>query len=117
VCTVRVRVCTVRLSLFLETSVPECCQTHKVKTLMNKKNVTTQANDFGNRLTIKDLPVELAELSDEALSQVCGGSNVKSHVIFPWTIVGGWGIGPEDEVNVGIKYLYLGAPPDPAIDP
>jgi hypothetical protein len=40
---------------------------------MNKKNVTTQANDSENRFTIKDLPVELAELSDETLSKVCGG--------------------------------------------
>jgi hypothetical protein len=40
---------------------------------MNRKSLTPQGNDFGNRLTIKDLPIEFVELPDEALSQVCGG--------------------------------------------
>jgi|GEM_PF-6541854 len=43
---------------------------------MHKKNLTTQANDFANRITGQNLPIELelAELSEEALSQVCGGT-------------------------------------------
>jgi hypothetical protein len=39
---------------------------------MNKKNLTTQMNNSANRLTIKDLPAEMVEMSDEALSQVWG---------------------------------------------
>jgi bacteriocin leader peptide (microcyclamide/patellamide family) len=40
---------------------------------MDKKNLMSQIAQPANRLTIKDLPVELIELSDEALSQVWGG--------------------------------------------
>ena len=41
---------------------------------MNTKNLTPQIGKAVNYLNIQDLPVELVELSDEALSQVCGGT-------------------------------------------
>ena len=106
--------CKVRLSLFLKASVPECGQTHKVKTLMNKQNVTTQANDSGDRLTIKDLPVELAELSDEALSQVCGGIITDlSQFIFNGSLrFGGGGDGSGAGAGATRHYYYLAPPPD-----
>lgn len=40
---------------------------------MKKKNITPQIAKSVNCLSIQDLPVELVELSDEALSQVYGG--------------------------------------------
>jgi hypothetical protein len=40
---------------------------------MPKKNLTNQANNSANRLTIQDVFAELIELSNEALSQVWGG--------------------------------------------
>jgi hypothetical protein len=41
---------------------------------MNKKNLMIQTNDSVNSITDQDLSAEMVELSDEALSQVCGGA-------------------------------------------
>jgi hypothetical protein len=41
---------------------------------VHKKNLIPQAILPVNPITIQDLPTELVELSDEALSQVWGGS-------------------------------------------
>jgi len=48
---------------------------------MDNKNLMTPGNDSVNPLTIQNLPIELAELSEEVLSQVRGG--VEYHV-GPW---------------------------------
>ena len=41
---------------------------------MDNKDLTTPGNDSVNLLTTQDLPIELAELSEEVLSQVRGGA-------------------------------------------
>ena len=41
---------------------------------MPKKTLTNQANNFANRIASQNLATEMVELSDEALSQVWGGS-------------------------------------------
>jgi hypothetical protein len=43
---------------------------------MNKKNSMIQTNDSVNSITDQDLSAEMVELSDEALSQVCGGAKL-----------------------------------------
>jgi hypothetical protein len=40
---------------------------------MDNKDLMTPGNDSVNPLTIQNLPIELAELSEEVLSQVRGG--------------------------------------------
>jgi hypothetical protein len=79
--------------------VPGYYQTHKVKTLMTKKNLISQANDSANSVA------ELIELSDEALSGVRGGEidvvkNLKlGPVPFP--------ISPCDPLKVSVKLSSL----------
>ena len=41
---------------------------------MDNKDLMTPGNDSVNPLTIQNLPIELAELSEEVLSQVRGGA-------------------------------------------
>ena len=41
---------------------------------MDSKDLMTPGNDSVNPLTIQNLPIELAELSEEVLSQVRGGA-------------------------------------------
>jgi hypothetical protein len=66
--------CRIKLNLFFKRTVPKYYQTYKVKTFMNKKNLMIQTNDLVNSITDQDLSAEMVELSDEALSQVCGGA-------------------------------------------
>jgi len=48
---------------------------------MHEKNLRTQTNDSGNRLTIQDLSFEFAEMSEEDLQQVVGGVRVNLPII------------------------------------
>ena len=40
---------------------------------MNKKNLTTQANNSVSPLTVKHPPADMVELSEEEMSQITGG--------------------------------------------
>jgi hypothetical protein len=54
-----------------------CTDTTKLigeKTLMNKKDLTSQVVNSVNLITTQDLPTELAELSEENLQLVVGGT-------------------------------------------
>jgi len=48
---------------------------------MDNKDLMTPENDSVNPLTIQNLPIELAELSEEVLSQVRGGA---TEYAAPW---------------------------------
>lgn len=63
---------------------------------MHKKNLTTETNDSGNRLTIEDLSVEFAEMSEEDLKQfVVAGVRVNLPII-------------REELGSGIVHLDKG---------
>ena len=51
---------------------------------MNKKNLMPQAAQPVNRTTVGQLPPELAELSEEALSQVGGDAYSSTSVLAGW---------------------------------
>ena len=42
---------------------------------MDNKKLTSQSAQPVNNLTIQELPIDLVELSEEALSQICGGGS------------------------------------------
>jgi hypothetical protein len=42
---------------------------------MDKKKLTSQVAQPVSKLPVQNTPIKLVELSDEALSQVCGGGN------------------------------------------
>lgn len=66
---------------------------------MNKKNLMSQMVNPINSLTIKDLPVELLELSEEDLQQVVGGTKLPELPLsLSFTINENW------SVNLGVKF-------------
>ena len=69
---------------------------------MNKKNSMIQTNDSVNSITDQDLFTEMVELSDEALSQVCGGARRKPKPTFrPPNLPGGSGGAPDNRIPSG----------------
>ena len=67
---------------------------------MNKKNSMIQANDLVNSITDQNLFTEMVELSDEALSQVCGGARRKP-TFRPPNLPGGSGGAPDNRIPSG----------------
>jgi hypothetical protein len=64
---------------------------------MHQKKLIPQATTPINCITIQDLPSELVELSDEALSQVCGGNY--AYFIGGFVMLGGGGNVKLEEPN------------------
>jgi hypothetical protein len=63
---------------------------------VHKKKLIPQAILPVNPITIQDLPTELVELSDEAMSQVCGG-NQFNYFIGGFIMLGGGANFPLEE--------------------
>ena len=85
---------------------------------MNKKNLMSEMVKPVNLLTIKDLPVELLELSEEELQQVVGGlvgeqdppekkPPEKDPVKIKWTFTGNLGYNSQGfNGSVGVSFTF-----------